>query len=130
MKITGFIIDNALNNLTIEFSADAAITNVQLSFEYLRISSPTNSAKKSNVNQAGKASAQVTSHKKAVQLINIESLAKHGYRFIYNDEHKAIYSEEYLQMLAVEYETRWQYYLSELKASGHTRDAMIDIKQL
>jgi len=130
MKITGFIIDNTLNNLTIEFSANAAINNAQLSFEYLRVSSPANSVKKTSVNQAGQASGQVTSHKKAVQLVNIESLAKHGYRFIYNDDHRAIYSEEYLQTLVVEYDTRWQHYLSELKASGHTRDAMIDIKQL
>jgi DUF971 family protein len=121
MKIAHFIIDNALHNLTIEFSASAAIENTQLSFEYLRISSPANSTKKTN---------QVISHKKDVLLVNIESVAKHGYRFIFDDDHSAIYSEPYIQTLVLEYELRWQYYLAELKTSGHSRDTMIDFKQL
>ena len=125
MKITRFIIDNALHSLTIEFSASENIANAQLSFEYLRISSNASSAKK---NKAGQ--VQVTSHKKNVLLVNIESVAKHGYRLIFNDGHSAIFSEEFIQTLAVEYETRWQDYLSELKNSGHSREAMIDIKQL
>ncbi|PKH85538.1 gamma-butyrobetaine hydroxylase-like domain-containing protein [Colwellia sp. Bg11-28] len=125
MKITRFIIDSALHNLTVEFSANENITSTQLSFEYLRISSDANSAKK---NKAGQ--IQVTSHKKNVLLISIESVAKHGYRLIFDDEHSAIFSEEYLQTLALEYETRWQTYLSALKDSGHSREAMIDFKQL
>ncbi len=123
MKITRFIIDNALNSLVIEFSTNKNITDAQLSFEYLRISSAANSANKTKPEQ-------VTSHKKAVLLTHIESVAKHGYRLIFNDGHSIIFSEEYLQTLALEYESRWQYYLDELKISGHSREAMIDIKQL
>jgi len=123
MKIARFLIDNTLNNLTIEFSADVAIENIQLSFEYLRISSPANSTKKSKT-------SQVTTHKKDVLLTNIESVAKHGYRFIFDDDHSAIYSEQYIQTLVLEYELRWQDYLAELKTSGHSRDTMIDFKQL
>ncbi|TWX68629.1 DUF971 domain-containing protein [Colwellia demingiae] len=125
MKVTRFIIDNTVHSLTIEFSANENIANTQLSFEYLRISSDANSAKK---NKAGQ--VQVTSHKKNVLLVNIESVAKHGYRLIFNDGHSAIFSEEFIQTLALEYETRWQDYLSELKDSGHSREAMIDFKQL
>jgi len=125
MKVTRFIIDNTIHSLTIEFSANENIANTQLSFEYLRISSDANSAKK---NKAGQ--VQVTSHKKNVLLVNIESVAKHGYRLIFNDGHSAIFSEEFIQTLALEYETRWQDYLSELKDSGHSREAMIDFKQL
>jgi DUF971 family protein len=125
MKITRFIIDNALHNLTVEFSANENIASAQLSFEYLRISADANSAKK---NKAGQ--IQVVSHKKNVLLLSIESVAKHGYRLIFDDEHSAIFSEEYLQTLALEYETRWQAYLSILKDSGHSREAMIDFKQL
>lgn len=121
MTIIRFIINNTLHNLTIEFSASTAIENTQLSFEYLRISSPASSTKKQT---------QVTSHKKSVLLVKIESVAKHGYRLIYNDGHTAIYSEEYIQTLALEYEERWQHYLREIKASGHSRETMIDIKQL
>lgn len=125
MKITRFIIDDNQHSLTIEFTASKAIANAELNFEYLRISSPANSAKKLKSGQAA-----ITSHKKAVLLVNIESVAKHGYRLIFDDDHSAIYSKEYLQILAVEYETRWQKYLTELKARGHSREAMIDIKQL
>jgi len=123
MKITRFIIDNALNCLVIEFSTNKNITDAQLSFEYLRISSAASSANKTTT-------GQVTSHKKGVLLIHIESVAKHGYRLIFDDGHSVIFSEAYLQILALEYESRWQRYLDELKISGHSREAMIDIKQL
>ena len=125
MKITHFIIDNNQHSLTIKFAASKVIANTELSFEYLRISSPANSAKKLKAGQAA-----ITSHKMAVLLVNIESVAKHGYRLIFDDGHSTIYSEEYLQRLTVEYKERWQQYLAELKASGHSREAMIDIKQL
>jgi DUF971 family protein len=123
MKITHFIIDNALHSLAIEFSTNNNITKAQLSFEYLRISSATSLANKTKT-------AQVISHKKGVLLTHIESVAKHGYRLIFDDGHSVIFSEEYLQTLALEYESRWQDYLGELKISGHSREAMIDIKQL
>jgi DUF971 family protein len=123
MKITHFIIDNALHSLAIEFSPNKNISDAQLSFEYLRISSAASSANKLK-------SGQVTSNKKNVLLTRIESVAKHGYRLIFDDGHSAIFSEEYIQTLALEYESRWQNYLSELKISGHSREAMIDIKQL
>ena len=125
MKITHFIIDTSLHNLMIEFSANENIASAQLSFEYLRISSDTNSVKKNKIGQI-----QVTSHKKNVLLTSIESVAKHGYRLIFDDGHSAIFSEEYLQTLALEYDTRWQNYLRILKESGHSREAMIDFKQL
>ena len=79
-------------------------------------------------NKAGQ--IQVTSHKKNVLLISIESVAKHGYRLIFDDDHSAIYSEDFLQTLALEHEIRWENYLSDLKDSGHSREAMIDFKQL
>ena len=59
-----------------------------------------------------------------------ESVAKHGYRLIFDDGHQAIYSAEYLYCLASEFPSRWQQYLDELKASGQTREVLIDIKQL
>jgi len=123
MKITRFIIDNALNSLAIEFSSNKNISNAQLSFEYLRISSAASPANKLKP-------GQVTSHKKNVLLTRIESVAKHGYRLIFDDGHSAIFSEEYIQTLVLEYESRWQSYLSELKISGHSRETMIDFKQL
>ncbi|MEI6894928.1 MAG: gamma-butyrobetaine hydroxylase-like domain-containing protein [Colwellia sp.] len=125
MKITHFIIDKTEKNLTVELSTGDETMNKQLSFEYLRISSPEHPAKKVNANQA-----PVISHKKNVMLVNIESVAKHGYRLIFDDDHSAIYSEEYIHTLALDYDLRWHQYLSNLKASGHSREATIEIKQL
>ncbi len=125
MKIQSFILDNAQNKLHIEFSAAEKITDITLSFEYLRISSPESATKKMKNGQVA-----IVSHKKDVALINIESVAKHGYRLIFDDGHSAIYSENTLQELSIELEERWGNYLSELKASGHSREAMIDFKQL
>ena len=125
MKITSFIIDNKPSNLLIEFSVSENIATTHLSFEYLRISTPASPAKKMKNGQA-----VIISHKKQVVLSSIEGVAKHGYRLIFDDGHTAIYSEDYIQTLTLEYEVRWQGYLNALQASGHSREAMIDIKQL
>jgi len=125
MKIQNFVIDSSLKKLVIEFSSTENSNNAELSFEYLRISSPSNSGKKQKNGQAA-----IVCHKKDVVLTDIECVAKHGYRLIFDDGHNAIYSEETIQALVVEHEERWSGYLSELKASGHSREAMIDFKQL
>lgn len=117
MNITGFVINNAENNLTIN-TVKRKVT--QLSFEYLRVFSPTTSNKQQTL----------ISHKKSIKLLTIENVAKHGYRLLFDDQHSAIYSSDYLELLIQEYEQRWQHYLSELKASGHSREAMINITQL
>ncbi len=125
MKIQNFILDNHLKKLAIEFASSMGVDNAQLSFEYLRISTPDNTAKKQSNGQVA-----VISHKKDVQLLNIESVAKHGYRLIFDDGHNAIYSEDTLLTLSAEFEVRWNNYLTDLKASGHSRETMIDFKQL
>lgn len=124
MKVSQFIFDNSQQQLTLVLSGADGLVRKQLSFEYLRISSPEKSPTKPNTPQA------IISHKKDVLLINIESVGKHGYRLIFNDSHSAIYGEDYLEIIAVNYDDRWQQYLSALKTSGHSREAMIDIKQV
>ena len=89
----------------------------QLSYEYLRVNSP----------QVAK---DIVSHKKQVNLVKIEPVGKHGFRFHFDDEHSAIYSGNYLQELVDNYQQRWSTYLAKLQASGKKREAMIDIKQL
>ena len=117
MNIIGFIINNAEKNLTIKFIKSKV---AQLSFEYLRVFSPTTS----NKQQA------LVSHKKSITLTAIENVGKHGYRIAFDDQHSAIYSSDYLDLLIKEHDQRWQHYLSELKASGHSREAMINITQV
>jgi DUF971 family protein len=117
MNIIGFTINNAENNLTMKFNKSKV---AQLSFEYLRVFSPT----------TGEKQQPLVSHKKSIILTTIENVGKHGYRLVFDDQHSAIYASEYIELLVKEYDQRWQHYLSELKASGHSREVMINITQL
>ena len=119
MQITKFIINHHKKSLTVNLIKGKAVC---LHFEYLRVFTPA-------MNSSPKKQTLVT-HKKSVNLLAIESVGKHGYRFIFDDQHSAIYTFEYLLILSKEYEQRWQHYLTELKASGHSREAIINITQL
>jgi DUF971 family protein len=124
MKINHFIVDNTAKELTVEFFEDISKNDTKLSFEFLRVCSDSHQAK--NINRK----PQLVSHKKNVLLTTIECVAKHGYRLIFNDGYSAVFSDEHLHLLFVEREQRWQDYLQALQASGHSREAMIEIKQL
>ncbi|NQY88503.1 MAG: DUF971 domain-containing protein [Colwellia sp.] len=117
MTITGFIINNAERTLTIN---TVKSKGSQLTFEYLRIFPPTTDSQKKIL----------VSHKKTIKLMAIENVGKHGYRLSFDDQHSAIYSSDYLELLIKEHKQRWQHYLTELKASGHSREAMINITKL
>lgn len=125
MKISHFLLDNIEKMLTIEFIDDTSGNDVKLSFEFLRVCGQslhlTN--KKSN-------NPQIVSHKKNVLLTTIECVGKHGYRLTFNDGYSAVFNDEHLYLLFIERKQRWQDYLQALKASGHSREAKIDIKQL
>ena len=117
MSITGFNINNTENNLTITFDNSKV---AQLSFEYLRVCPPA----------ADNKQKALVAHKKSIMLSTIENVGKHGYRLVFDDQHSAIYSPDYLELLIKEHEQRWQHYLSELKDSGHSRETTINITQL
>ncbi len=126
MTVKHFIINKTDKTLSLQVDLNQVKIKTQakcylLSFEYLRISSPNANSKKPQA---------IISHKKQVQLLAIESVGKHGYRFIFDDQHSAIYSDDYLKKLITEQEVRWQAYLDELKFSGHSREAMIMIKEV
>jgi len=118
VKIERFTLNQSQKHLTIAFSRKKVF---ELSFEYLRVFSPQTMENKTSA---------IETHKKQVLLVVIEAVGKHGYRFIFDDNHSAIYSFSYLEVLAVEQKQRWQQYLDQLKASGQSREAMINIKQL
>lgn len=117
MIITGFIINNTEKNLTLNIAKSEV---AQLSFEYLRVFTPT----------TGKQKKALVSHKKSITLTTIENVGKHGYRLAFDDGHSAIYCSDYIELLMKEHNQRWQHYLGELKASGHSREVMINITQL
>ena len=119
MKINRFVLNDTRKYLLVEFvSSDS----YQLPYEYLRVNSP-------NLKKV-KGTEELVTHKKQVMLSVIECVAKHGYRLIFDDSHSSVYSYDYFAQLAVEQEQRWQYYLTQLEHSGHSREAMIDFKQI
>jgi len=122
--IERFTLNNKQAELFIKFSANklSSSKEVSLSYEFIRVLSPQGTD--------GKQGKTLVSHKKQVQLLAIESVGKHGYRFIFDDQHSAIYTESYLDGLCQRNNELWQQYLNELKASGHSREAMITITEL
>lgn len=124
-KINRFVINSADATLSVQFdNAKKDNNSTNLSFEYLRVFSPTDDKGKS----IG-ATPQVY-HKKQVQLLTIESVGKHGYRFIFDDNHSNIYSTDYIQVLSAEQEQRWQHYLASANSTINNREATIEIKEL
>lgn len=92
-------------------------------YEFLRVFSPVALSKSKN-------KPPEVYHKKQVKLLLIESVAKHGYRFTFDDGHVDIYSTEYLLMLRDTQAGLWSNYLAATNNIGHSREASIDIKQL
>lgn len=125
LKINRFVINSTDACLTLQFdNAKRDNSNTSLSFEYLRVFSPTDE-KGNPVETTPK-----VYHKKQVQLLTIESVGKHGYRFIFDDNHSNIYSAEYIQVLVAEQRQRWQLYLASTDQTINNREATIEITEL
>lgn len=130
-KVNRFVINNATACLSVLFDESAfgsveqdSSNAIDLSFEYLRVFAPTD-----DKGQAIGLTPKIY-HKKQVQLLKIESVGKHGHRFIFNDGHSNIYSGDYLQRLAAEYQQRWQQYLQSANTAINSREATIEITEL
>ena len=125
-NIQQFTCNSAAASLAILFDNNAKVNTqaIELSYEYLRVFAPTD-----DKGQPTGLTPKVY-HKKQVQLLNIESVGKHGYRFIFDDQHSNIYSVDYLHVLAVEYPQRWQHYLQSTKNAINSREATIEIKEV
>ena len=122
MNIKKFTLNKEKNTLIIEFiNKKTKITTLDFSFEFLRVFSPTPAKGKQT---------PLVCHKKQVKLVAIEPVGKHGYRFVFDDDHSEIYDNEYLQRISKQQEQLWSQYLDAIKQSGHSREAMIDITQL
>lgn len=117
MNINTFTLDHKANELLIEFSDDIISS---LSFEFLRVYSPLEKSKTKGV----------VAHQKMVVLKAIEPVGKHGFRFVFDDGHSAIYPIELLKDFTLNKETLWKTYLKSLQESGQNREAMIAFKQV
>ncbi|WDE11182.1 gamma-butyrobetaine hydroxylase-like domain-containing protein [Thalassomonas haliotis] len=138
MKVTRFTLAPDTATLTLDFiEYRDREQQYQLSFEYLRVFSPVKSTPAKGKQAQGVSAGEVSgweipliAHKKQVLLKKIEAVGKHGYRFIFDDQHKAIYSEAYLLGLCRQQQVLWPEYLNAMKNNKLTREANISITQL
>jgi DUF971 family protein len=88
-----------------------------LSFEYLRVSSPS-----AEVKGHGPGQETLQSGKENVRVTAIEPVGHYAVRLIFDDGHDTgLYTWKYLYELGTEQESRWQAYLDRLKAAGYAR---------
>lgn len=117
---TRFILQPKTKTLLVENEQDTDnATTWQFSYEYLRVFSIRQAANKT-----------VIANKKQVALENIEHVGKHGYRFIFDDNHSCIFELTDLADLHKNYENNWQNYLTSLLNNNLSREAKIDIVNL
>ncbi len=89
----------------------------ELSFEFLRVNSPSAAVKGhgpgQEVLQTGKEHVQVTA---------IEPVGHYAVRLVFDDGHDTgLYTWKYLYDLGAERDSKWQAYLDRLKAAGYAR---------
>lgn len=116
MLISDFILQPASLSLVIKTQQQRWI----LDYEYLRVYSPMQQTNKQ----------KLIGHKKAVRLIAIEVVGKHGYRFCFDDKHSFIANDNVLIELAKNYQDNWQTYLAFLEKNNVSREAKIDVVNL
>ncbi|REL25296.1 DUF971 domain-containing protein [Thalassotalea euphylliae] len=133
LSIVKFQLHQQQKQLSVELaspSGEQALTERwQFNYEFLRVLESSQASSAYAASPKGKAPALAT-HKKDVVLTRIESVGKHGYRLIFDDGYQVIYAQAELALYHQQADLLWQTYSQQLSASGHGRDAMIDIKQL
>lgn len=88
-----------------------------LSFEYLRVNSPS-----AAVQGHGPGQETLQTGKEDVQVTAIEPIGHYAVRLVFDDGHDSgLYSWQYLYELATEHDSKWQAYLDRLKAAGYAR---------
>lgn len=91
----------------------------ELSFEFLRVHSPSAEVQGHHPDQA-----VLQSEKAEVAIIGIETVGNYAVKLIFDDGHDSgIFSWSYLYELGSKHEQYWQEYLEKLKAAGKSRFA-------
>ena len=98
--------------VTLEYENDLSF---DLSFEYLRVFSPS-----AEVKGHGPGQGVLQTGKESVQITEIEPIGHYALRLIFDDGHDTgLYSWDYLHELGSTQSEKWQDYLSRLKEAGH-----------
>ena len=88
-----------------------------LSFEYLRVHSPS-----AEVKGHGPGQETLQTGKENVSVVEIEPVGRYAIRLIFDDGHNTgLYTWKYLYELGDEYDARWRSYLDRLEAAGYAR---------
>jgi DUF971 family protein len=91
----------------------------QLSFEFLRVWSPSAEVRGHGIGQE-----TLQTGKRHVVISNIEQVGHYAIKPIFDDGHDSgIFSWEYLYEMCLNYDEMWQDYLDRLLAAGVDRDA-------
>ncbi len=89
----------------------------ELSFEYLRVHSPS-----AEVRGHGHGQEVLQTGKETVQITALEPIGNYAVRIIFDDGHDTgLYSWSYLYELGRDHAERWQAYLDRLTAAGYPR---------
>ena len=89
----------------------------ELSFEFLRVNSPS-----AEVKGHGPGQEVLQTGKEDVQITAIEPVGHYAVRLVFDDGHDTgLYTWKYLYDLGAERDSRWQAYLDRLKAAGYAR---------
>lgn len=107
--------------------ADQSKEVFQLSFEFLRISSPSAEVRGHGIGN------EVLQHgKKDVVLLNIEPSGNYALKLIFDDAHDSgLYDWKYLRHLCDNQESLWQNYLDKLSVANLARESnVIQFKSL
>ena len=93
-------------------------TRYELSFEYLRVFSPS-----AEVSGHGPGQETLQVGKKDVVVQTVEPVGSYAVRLVFNDGHNTgIYSWDVLHDLGANYERNWRTYLQRLEDAGASRE--------
>lgn len=91
-------------------------TSFQLSYEFLRVHSPSAEVK-------GHGNPVLQTGKKHVKIRNIEQVGNYALKITFDDGHDTgLYSWQYLKDICENQDAMWQTYLQKLEKSGRTRE--------
>ena len=89
----------------------------ELSFEFLRVNSPS-----AEVKGHGPGQEVLQTGKEHVQVTAIEPVGHYAVRLVFDDGHDTgLFTWKYLYDLGAERDSKWQAYLDRLKAAGYAR---------
>ena len=127
--ILKFILNAKQKTLGVHLNNNTSSQNhiISLSYEYLRIFSPSELSKIAKTNNA--LSIPEVFHKKDITITFIESVGKHGYRIVFDDGYNDTFSGDELLNLAKQFDQYWPIYINSL-SSANSREASINFKSI